>query len=189
MRDEASERSAELHSGRRVMASLLFQKDLLMESPHAKFGAHWDHEPREQTSARQRLGERQSSAALGPAQRVQSARGLAQSKTWRFMESLQAIRARIGTMTRSCRRLPRRNAAKTVEPAGEAGFANRSHAFTGVATSRFMGSTRAHACSRRRPAGGFGGRRHDRGLQAVGAILRRGAASSTRGACGPRKNV
>ena len=58
------------------------------ESPDAKFGAHWDHEPKEQTSARQRLGERQSSAALGPARRIESARGLAQSKTWRFMESL-----------------------------------------------------------------------------------------------------
>ena len=61
-----------------------------MESLHTKFGAPWDHEPREQTSARQRFGVRQSSAALGPARWVESARGLAQSKTWRFMESLHA---------------------------------------------------------------------------------------------------
>ena len=57
------------------------------ESPRAKFGAHWDHEPREQTST-QLIAVQQSSAALGPARWIESARGLAQSKTWRFMESL-----------------------------------------------------------------------------------------------------
>ena len=56
----------------------------------------------------------------------------------RFMGGLQALQARIGIMNRSCRRLPRRSTAKTGEPAGEAGFANRPHAFTGVATSLFM---------------------------------------------------
>ena len=42
---------------------------------------------------------------------------------------------KIGTMNRSCRRLPRRSAAKTGEPAGEAGFARRIHGFTAVATN------------------------------------------------------
>ena len=56
------------------------------------------------------------------------------------MDSLKILRACFETVNRSCRRLPRRSAAKTGEPAGEASFANRPHAFTGVATSRFMES-------------------------------------------------
>ena len=51
-----------------------------------------------------------------------------------------SIRTCSRAMNSSCRRLPRRSSAKTGEPAGEAYFANRPHAFTGVATSRFMGS-------------------------------------------------
>ena len=46
------------------------------------------------------------------------------------MGSLHFFLKRIGAMNRSCRR----------EPAGEARFAKRIHAFTGVATSRFMES-------------------------------------------------
>ena len=46
----------------------------------------------------------------------------------RIMGSFHFNLKRIGTMNHSCRR----------EPAGEAGFANHPHAFTGVATSRFM---------------------------------------------------
>ena len=55
--------------------------------------------------------------------------------------------------------------------------------------SHLPGSTRALACTRRRLAGGPGVRTHHAVLQAVSAGLRRGAASSTRGACAPQTEM
>ena len=54
--------------------------------------------------------------------------------------------------------------------------------------SQDLGSTRALACSRRRLADGRSVRTHSR-LGAGGAPWRRGAASSTRGACAPQTGV
>ncbi|MBI2947778.1 MAG: hypothetical protein HYY23_09025 [Verrucomicrobia bacterium] len=65
---------------------------------------------------------------------------------------------------------------------------NARSKWPGLHLSLSKGSTRVLACSRWRPADRLGIGTRDEVLHAVGARLRRGAASSTRGACAPPKN-
>src|SRR5437867_10652833 len=64
---------------------VLIMSDVNMGSPDTNSGAHGDPAPLAGGWSRQRFGVRQSSAALRTSGPSKSARGLAQSKTWRHL--------------------------------------------------------------------------------------------------------